>query len=99
MVALKYMSVTKLTDLKGKVEAAIAEKIKARRHELEMELSDLERHDPSRRRAKARGRGKGASVEPKYRNPKTRCRPGPVVVCSRFGCVRRSNPGRSSTAS
>ena len=70
MVALKYMSVTQLTDLKGKVEAAIAEKIKARRHELEMELSDLERHDPSRRRAKARGRGKGASVEPKYRNPK-----------------------------
>jgi DNA-binding protein H-NS len=40
-----------------------------RRHDLEMELSDLERHDPSAKRAKAGGRGKVGSVAPKYRNP------------------------------
>ena len=51
MAPLKSMSVANLTDLKGKVEAAIAEKIMARRKELEMELSALERHDPSGKRA------------------------------------------------
>jgi DNA-binding protein H-NS len=70
MAPLKSMSVANLTDLKGKVEAAIAEKIMARRKELEMELSELERHDPSGKRAKARSRGKGGPIAPKYRNPK-----------------------------
>ena len=35
-----------------------------------MELSDLERHDPSRKRGKASSRGKGRPVAPKYPNPK-----------------------------
>ena len=70
MAPLKSMSVANLTDLKGKVEAAIAEKVTARRKELEMELSALERHDPSGKRGKVRSRGKGGSVAPKYRNPK-----------------------------
>jgi DNA-binding protein H-NS len=65
------MSVAKLMDLKGKVEAAIAEKVTARRSELEMELSRLERHDSSGKGAKARGRGgRKGPVAPKYRNPK-----------------------------
>jgi H-NS histone family len=73
MAALKSMSVAKLTDLKEKVEAAIAEMIKTRRSELETELSELERHDPSGKRAKARGRGgRRGPVAPKYRNPKGR---------------------------
>jgi DNA-binding protein H-NS len=70
MVALKSMAVAKLKDLKEKVEAAIAEKVKARRSELEMELSALERHAPGGKRAKARGPGsRRGPVAPKYRNP------------------------------
>ena len=99
MAPLKSMSVANLTDLKGKVEAAIAEKVTARRKELEMELSDLERHDPSGKRAKARSRGKGGSIAPKYRNPKDPSQTWQAAVYSRFGYVTRSNPERSSIAS
>jgi DNA-binding protein H-NS len=71
MAELKSMSVAKLTELKDKVEAAIAEKVSARRSELQMELSKLERHDPSGKRGKAAGGGgKRGPVAPKYRNPK-----------------------------
>jgi DNA-binding protein H-NS len=70
-MALKSMSVAKLRDLKDKVEAAIAEKVTARRSELEMELSKLARHDSSAKRGKVDGRlGPRAPVAPKYRNPK-----------------------------
>jgi DNA-binding protein H-NS len=69
-MALKSMSVAKLQDLRGKVNAAIAEKIIARRQELESELSKLERVD-GRRAAKASRRGgRLGPVPPKYRNPK-----------------------------
>src|SRR4029077_18669169 len=44
MAPLKSMSVPKLMDLKGQVEAAITEKVKVRRNELETELSKLARH-------------------------------------------------------
>jgi DNA-binding protein H-NS len=69
-LALKSMSVTKLQDLKSKVEEAIAEKVKTRREELEAELSTLDGHDPRARRGRPSGRGgpRGA-VAPKYRNP------------------------------
>jgi DNA-binding protein H-NS len=67
-MALKSMSVAKLQDLRGKVDAAIAEKIIARRQELESELSKLERVD-GRRGAKASRRGgRLGPVPPKYRN-------------------------------
>jgi DNA-binding protein H-NS len=69
-MALKTMSVAKLTDLRDKVDAAIAEKVMARRSELETELAELERHDPTGKRGKARGRGVRGPVAPKYRNPK-----------------------------
>jgi DNA-binding protein H-NS len=69
-MALKSMSVAKLKDLRGKVDAAIAEKVGARRRELEVQLSELARHDPRGTRETARGRGKRGSVAPKYRNPK-----------------------------
>ena len=72
MVALKSMSVAKLTNLKEKVEAAIAEKAKARRTELEMKLSELDRQRLQRKARKASGpRGaRRGLVAPKYRNPK-----------------------------
>jgi DNA-binding protein H-NS len=69
-MALKSMSVEKLRDLRGKVDAAISEKIAARRGELEAQLSELSRHDPTGTRGKARGRRPMGSIPPKYRNPK-----------------------------
>jgi DNA-binding protein H-NS len=69
-MALKSMSIAKLQDLKAKVEAAISEKVGLRRHELESELSELDRYAGPGRRGRAVGRGgsRGA-VAPKYRNP------------------------------
>jgi len=64
------MSVAKLQDLRGKVDAAISEKVAARRRELETQLSDLARHDPRGTRTAARGYGPRGPVAPKYRNPK-----------------------------
>ena len=66
---LKSMSVAKLQDLRGKVDAAIVEKVAARRSELEMELSALAHHDPRGSRG-VHGRGIRGTVAPKYRNPK-----------------------------
>jgi DNA-binding protein H-NS len=68
-MALKTMSIAKLQDLRGKVDAAIAEKITARRKELEAELSRLERADGHGSRKVGR-RGQRGPVAPKYRNPK-----------------------------
>jgi DNA-binding protein H-NS len=68
-MALKTMSVAKLKDLQGEVDAAITEKVAARRRELETQISELAHHDP-RGRGNARGRGAPrGSVAPKYRNP------------------------------
>jgi DNA-binding protein H-NS len=69
-MALKSMSVAKLTNLRGKVDAAISEKMAARRRELEGQLSELTRHDPKGTRGKALGRRPMGTVPPKYRNPK-----------------------------
>jgi hypothetical protein len=41
-MALKSMSIAKLQELKAKVDAAIGEKVTARREELEAEMSKLE---------------------------------------------------------
>jgi DNA-binding protein H-NS len=68
-MALKSMSVAKLRDLRDQVDAAITQKIRARRSELEMELSALARHAPQGPRGRARGGPRGP-VPPKYRNPK-----------------------------
>jgi DNA-binding protein H-NS len=67
-MALKSMSVAKLQDLKIQVEAAISEKVKARRHELESELSKLEEYGGGGRRGSGRG-GRRGRVAAKYRNP------------------------------
>jgi DNA-binding protein H-NS len=69
-MALKSMSVAKLRDLKGKVDAAITEKVASRRRELEMQLSELAHHDPRGNRGNGRGRGTRGPVAPKFRNPK-----------------------------
>jgi DNA-binding protein H-NS len=68
-MALKTMSISKLQNLKAQVEAAIAEKISTRRHELESELSKLARHDGGKAKAT---RGRRGAVAPKYRNPDDR---------------------------
>jgi DNA-binding protein H-NS len=69
-MALKSMSIAKLEDLKSKVEAAIAEKTRTRRQELEAELSKLTSHVGGGRRGRPAGRGgPRGSVAPKYRNP------------------------------
>jgi DNA-binding protein H-NS len=69
-VILKSLSVAKLKDLRGKVDAAITEKVGARRRELEVQLSGLARYDPRGTRGTAQGRGTRGLVAPKYRNPK-----------------------------
>jgi DNA-binding protein H-NS len=69
-MALKTMSIAKLQDLRGKVDAAIAEKVTARRKELEAELSGLHHIDGHRSgKAGSRGGPRGP-VAPKYRNPR-----------------------------
>ena len=71
-MAIKSMSIAKLQDLRAKVEAAIGEKVTARRHELESELSKLQ-HLDGRAGAKATRRGgPRGRVAPKYRDPKDR---------------------------
>jgi DNA-binding protein H-NS len=69
-MALKSMSIAKLQDLKAKVDAAISEKVGARREELEAEMSKLGGYTGGARRGRPTGRGgpRGA-VAPKYRNP------------------------------
>jgi DNA-binding protein H-NS len=69
-MALKSMSVVKLRDLREKVDAAIAEKVTARRHELEAELSGLVRIDGHRATKAGRRHGPRGPVAAKYRNPK-----------------------------
>jgi DNA-binding protein H-NS len=68
-MALKSMSVAKLQDLREKVDAAISEKISARREELETELSRLQRYDGHGGAKATRRSGPRGRVAPKYRNP------------------------------
>jgi DNA-binding protein H-NS len=68
-MALKSMSIAKLQDLKSKVDAAIAEKTKTRRQELETELSKLTSYVGGGRGRPAGRGGPRGSVAPKYRNP------------------------------
>jgi DNA-binding protein H-NS len=68
-MALKSMSVAKLQDLREKVDAAISEKVNARREELETELSRLQRYDGHREAKATRRGGPPGPVAPKYRNP------------------------------
>jgi DNA-binding protein H-NS len=69
-MALKMMSIDKLTKLKDQIEAALASKVTEQRHALELELSKLDRFQGAGRGKAAVGRGgaRGA-VPPKYRNP------------------------------
>jgi DNA-binding protein H-NS len=69
-MALKSMSVAKLKDLREKVDAAIIEKVTARRHELEAELSGLALIDGRRATKAGRRHGSRGPVAAKYRNPK-----------------------------
>jgi DNA-binding protein H-NS len=67
-MALKSMSVGQLQDLKSQIEATISEKVRARRQELESELSKLDGYGGGRR-GRATGGGRRGSVAAKYRNP------------------------------
>jgi DNA-binding protein H-NS len=69
-MAVKTMSIAKLRHLRGKVDAAIEQKIATRRHELETELSRLERVGGHRSRRIGRRGGRFGPVAPKYCNPK-----------------------------
>jgi DNA-binding protein H-NS len=68
-MALKTMSVERLRDLKGQVEAAIGVKIGERRRELESKLSQLAHVDGRRTGIKSARGGRRGVVAPKYRNP------------------------------
>jgi DNA-binding protein H-NS len=72
-LGLKTMSITKLQDLKSKVDAAINERVTARREELETELSKLDGYSGRGGRGRPAGRsGPRGKVAPKYRNPENR---------------------------
>ena len=68
-MALKTMSIAQLQDLKGKVDAAVTEKVSARRRELETELSKLGGYSGGAKRGRPAGSGRRGAVAPKYRNP------------------------------
>jgi DNA-binding protein H-NS len=70
-MALKSMSIEKLVELKGQVEAMLSSKVLEQRRALESELSKLGGFQGGEGRAKSvfgRGGALGA-VAPKYRNP------------------------------
>jgi DNA-binding protein H-NS len=68
-MALKTMPIAKLQALKSQVEAAITEKVRSRRQELETELSKLGGISGGGKRGRPAGRGRMGLVAPKYRNP------------------------------
>jgi DNA-binding protein H-NS len=64
---LKSMSLDRLANLRGQVEAALVAKVADQRRALESELSKISRFHVGGAKA---GRGlKGSSIAPKYRNP------------------------------
>jgi DNA-binding protein H-NS len=68
-MALKTMSIAKLQALKSQVDAAITDKVKSRRQELETELAKLGGISGGGKRGRPAGRGRMGLVAPKYRNP------------------------------
>jgi DNA-binding protein H-NS len=68
-MTLEKMPTGKLESLRSEVEAMIATKVAERRHELEMQLSQL-LEISGNGNGTHRGRGKARSVAVKYRNPK-----------------------------
>jgi DNA-binding protein H-NS len=68
-MALKTMSIAKLQDLKGKVEATISAKVSERRRELESELAKLTGFGGGGKATKLGKSGRMGPVAPKYRNP------------------------------
>jgi DNA-binding protein H-NS len=68
-MALKTMSIAKLQALKSQIDAAITEKVRRRRQELETELSKLAGFAGRGKATKFGGSGRMGPVAPKYRNP------------------------------
>ena len=67
---LKSMSIDRLTDLRHRVEAALASKVTDQRRELESELAKLNRFQGGKTlRKNGSGFGVRGPVPPKYRNP------------------------------
>jgi DNA-binding protein H-NS len=67
---LKSMSISGLTDLRDRVEAALASKVIDQRRALESELAKLTRlHGGKASRKSGSGFGVRGPVAPKYRNP------------------------------
>ena len=67
-MALKSMSIDRLTSLREKVDATLRKKITETRRDLEVKLTKLSRFGASGRSGRALGTGYGP-VAPKYRNP------------------------------
>ena len=68
-MALKSMPIAKLQSLKSQIDAAITEKVRSRRQELETELAKLGGISGGGKRGRPAGRGRMGAVAPKYRNP------------------------------
>jgi DNA-binding protein H-NS len=69
-MALKTMSIEKLVELKGRVEAALSAKITEERRALQTKLASLTNFKGGAKGPKPRGgRGVQGAVAPKYRNP------------------------------
>jgi DNA-binding protein H-NS len=67
---LKSMSIDKLVDLRGRIDAVLGSKVTEERRSLESELAKLSRVEMAGGRSKAAfGRGVRGKVAPKYRNP------------------------------
>ena len=66
---LKSMSLDRLANLRGQVEAALVAKVADQRRALESELSKISRFQVGGAKAKAGRGGQGSSIAPKYRNP------------------------------
>jgi DNA-binding protein H-NS len=64
---LKSMPVDKLMDLRGRVEAALSNRVADKRRTLESELAKLMRAGTHLNRG--RGGARGGKIAPKYRNP------------------------------
>jgi DNA-binding protein H-NS len=69
-MALKTMSIEKLVELKGRVEAALSAKVTEERQALQTKLASLTNFKGGAKGSKPRsGRGVQGAVAPKYRNP------------------------------
>jgi DNA-binding protein H-NS len=66
-MALKTMSISKLMDLREKIDATLASKVSEERRALQARLMNLDRAGSGA--TAGRGGGVRGKVEPKYRNP------------------------------